>query len=110
MIVARASELDLRRVLARDEAIIAVGEGELRGEALACGLHSDLLVLASDTRITLDTPAAWSGVVWRMGRRAMTLLLEPAALADLLVPSGRDPLEWTSEWAGTRSARESSRA
>ena len=108
MIVARASELDLRRVLARDEAIIAVGEGELRGGALACGLHSDLLVLAAGTRIALDTAQAWSGAVWRMGRAALMLCLapaiQPAAIADLLVPAGRDPLEWTAEWAGARSA------
>lgn len=104
MIVARASELDLRRVLGRDEAIIAVGEGELRGDSLACALHSDLLVLASDTSIVLDTPAAWSGAVWRMGRHALMLLLGPATIADLLVPAGRDPLEWTVEWVGARSA------
>ncbi len=108
MIVARASELELRRVLGRDEAVIAVGEGELRGDALACGLHSDLLVLASDTRIVLDTPHAWSGVVWRMGRAALMLCVAPAILpamiADLLVPAGRDPLEWTAEWVGARSA------
>jgi hypothetical protein len=104
MIVARASELDLRRVLARDEAIIAVGEGELRGDALACALHSDVLVLASDTHIFLDTPAAWSGAVWRMGRAALMFFVAPAAIADLLVPAGRDPLEWTAEWAGARSA------
>ena len=104
MIVARASELDLRRVIARDEAIIAVGEGELRGDALACALHSDLLVLARDTRVILDTSAAWSGAVWRMGRRALTLLLAPATIADVLVPAGRDPLQWTAEWVGARSA------
>ena len=28
----------------------------------------------------------------------------PAAIADLLVPAGRDPLQWTAEWVGTRSA------
>ena len=104
MIVARASELELRRVLARDEAIIAVGEGELHGDPLACALHSDLLVLASDARIVLDTPAAWSGAVWRMGRRALTLFVAPAVIADLLVPAGRDPLQWTIEWVGARSA------
>ena len=108
MIVARASELDLRRVLGRDEAIIAVGEGDIRGDALACALHADLLVLSSDTRISLDTPAAWSGMVWRMGRKALMFCaapaILPAAIADLLVPSGRDPLEWTAEWVGARSA------
>ena len=108
MIVARASELDLRRVLSRDEAIIAVGEGELRGDPLACALHADLLVLAADARIFVDTPAAWSGIVWRMGREALMLCVAPAilpvAIADLLVPAGRDPLQWTAEWVGTRSA------
>ncbi|HEX3110070.1 MAG TPA: hypothetical protein VHU41_13330 [Thermoanaerobaculia bacterium] len=108
MIVARASELDLRRVLSRDEAIIAVGEGELRGDSLACALHSDLLVLAADTRIFVDTPTAWSGIVWRMGRGALMLCVAPAilpaAIADLLVPALRDPLQWTAEWVGTRSA------
>jgi len=108
MIVAPAYELNLRRILARDEAVIAVGEGELRGEALACGLHADLLVLAGDTRIILDTPASWSGAVWRMGRRALmfcvTPVIVPAAIADLLVPPGRDPLQWTAESVGARSA------
>ena len=104
MIISRASELDLRRVLGRDEAIIAVGEGELRGDALACALHSDFLVLASDTRILVDTPRAWSGVVWRMGRTALLFSRAPAMIADLLVPAGRDPLQWTIEWVGARSA------
>jgi hypothetical protein len=108
MIVARASELDLRRVLSRDEAIIAVGEGDLRGDALACALHSDFLVLDGDTRITIDTPRAWSGAVWRMGRTALMFCVAPAILpamlADALVPAGRDPLQWTVEWVGTRSA------
>jgi len=108
MIVACAPELDLRRVLSRDEAIIAVGEGELRGDALACALHSDYLVLAGDTRITFDTPAAWSGAVRRMGRKALMFCVAPAILpamiADALVPAGRDPLQWTIEWVGTRSA------
>ena len=104
MIVARASELDLRRVLGRDEAIIAVGEGELRGDVLACALHSDFLVLAPDTRITVDNPRAWSGVVWRMGRTALLFSGAPAMIADLLVPAGRDPLQWTIEWVGARSA------
>jgi hypothetical protein len=108
MIVAPAAELDLRRVLGRDEAIIAIGEGELRGDVLACALHSDLLVLANDTRVVLDTPRAWSGIVWRMGRGALTFCVAPAILpamiADLLVPAGRDPLQWTNEWVGARSA------
>ena len=107
MIIARAAELDLRRVLGRDEMLIAIGEGELHGDPLACALHSDWLVLADDAQIVIDTPRAWSGVVWRMGRGALALCVAPAIvpamLADLLVPAGRDPLQWTTEWVGARS-------
>lgn len=107
MIIARAAELDLRSVLARQEMIVAVGEGDLRGDPLACALHSDWLVLAAGSQIVIDTPHAWSGVVWRMGRAALGLCVVPAnlpaALADLLVPAGRDPLQWTEEWVGARS-------
>lgn len=109
MLIARATELHLRRVLGRDEMIVAAGEGELSGDALACALHSDWLVLASSARLVIDTPSAWSGVVWRMGRGALALLLmsdeeKRERLADLLVPPGRDPLEWATEWVGARSA------
>ena len=109
MLIARTSDLNLRRVLRRDEMIVAVGEGELSGDALACALHSDWLVLASDARLVIDTPSAWSGVIWRMGRGALALLLmsdeeKRERLADLLVPPGRDPLQWATEWVGARSA------
>jgi hypothetical protein len=88
--------------------VIAIGEGELRGDPLACALHCDWLVLTADARIVVDTPRAWSGIVGRMGRRALALCVAPAImpamLADLLVPAGRDPLEWVNEWVGARSA------
>jgi len=112
VIVARASELDLERVLARRECVIAIGEGELRGDALAAALHSDFFVVADAATISIDTPKAWSGVVRRIGRRA--LLLPGAdltaaeahghALCDALVPVGSDPVEWIAAWIGGRSA------
>jgi hypothetical protein len=109
VLIARASDLNLRRVLGRDEMIVAVGEGQLSGDALACALHSDWLMLASDARLIIGTPRTWSGVIWRMGRGALALLLmsdeeKRERLADLLVPPGRDPLQWAIEWVGARSA------
>jgi len=112
MIIARAAELDLERVLARRECVIAIGEGELRGDVLAAALHSDYFVVSDTATLSIDTGKAWSGVVWRIGRRA--LLLPGAdltaaearghALCDALVPAGSDPVEWVRGWLGGRSA------
>lgn len=103
MIVARANDLDLERVLARRECIIAVGEGELRGDALACALYSDYVVMREEAVLVIDTPRAWSGVVWRIGRRALALLEQTRMSA----PQARrhalcDAVD--VEWIGGRSA------
>src|SRR5258708_36696965 len=74
MIVARAEALTVERVLSRRECVIAVGEGELRGDALAAALHADLFLLRDDAALFVDSPRAWSGVVWRMGRSAARLV------------------------------------
>jgi len=64
-------------------------------------------------RIVLDTIEAWSGAIWRIGRRAVGLLLTASStgaagaratgLADAIVPSGTNPLEWVRTWMGGRS-------
>lgn len=109
MIVARAEALTVERVLSRRECVIAVGEGELRGDALAAALHADLFLLRDDAALLVDSPRAWSGVVWRMGTKAMRLSGQTGisasqalrhGLCDALVPIGSDPVEWL----GGRSA------
>ena len=104
MIVARADELRLENILARTECIIAIGEGELHGDALACALHSDYFILRDDALIVIDAARAWSGVIWRIGSRALRLLANgtrlPArdahqqGLCDEVVARGSDPVEW----------------
>ena len=102
MIVAGANELDLERVVSRRECVIAVGEGELRGDALACALHSDYFVLRQDAAITVDTPRAWSGVVVRIGRRALRLMSTKLTAIEARRHALCDALD--VEWLEGRSA------
>jgi enoyl-CoA hydratase/carnithine racemase len=102
MIVARADELDLGRVLARSECVIAVGDGELRGDALACALHSDYFVMRGGATLVLDTPRAWSGAVWRIGRRALRFINTTLPAAEAKRHALCDALD--VEWIGGRSA------
>jgi acetyl-CoA carboxylase alpha subunit len=103
VIVARAGEIDVDRVVARRECVVVIGEGELRGDALAAALHSDFFLLRDDASIAIDSPRAWAAVAYRAGPRALPLLLSPRmnaesamrhALCDALVPAGSDPVEW----------------
>ncbi len=108
---------DLRaveQIAARRDFAIAVGAGELRGDSLAAALHCDWLALDADGSMEIDTPAAWSGAVWRIGRRALRLHLLAGnrftaadavreGLADAVVPRGEDPVEWIARWIGGRS-------
>src|SRR4051794_18820940 len=115
MIVVRSDELDgaFDRVIARREAVIAIGTAELRGRSAAALMHSDWAVMSDGATIVLDSAEAWSGAVWRIGRRAVGLLLDGGAidadhalrrgLADAIVPSRKDPLEWIREWLDGRS-------
>lgn len=118
MKIERAGRLVLQDVLGRDEMLVAVGADDLRGDVLAAALYADWLAVESGAALLIDTPAAWGGVIWRMGRSALRLFAEEAdgggvrvtavratdlGLVDALVPAGRDPLEWVGEWVGTRS-------
>jgi len=101
------------RVLERSECVVAFGSGVVSGRAAATLLHSDWAVLTEDATVVLDTAEGWSGAVWRIGRRAVGLLLagsrtgaadaRESGLADAIVPSGTNPLEWLRSWMGGRS-------
>jgi enoyl-CoA hydratase/carnithine racemase len=83
---------------------VIVGEGEIRGDAL----YADYLILRQDAVMVIDSPRAWGGVVWRIGRRALLLIIAGSAgapritapealrhgLCDEVVPAGSDPVEW----------------
>ena len=102
----------LERVLERSECVVAFGSGVVSGRAAATLLHSDWVVLTEEATVVLDTIEAWSGAIWRIGRRAVGLLLTRSTgaadaraigLADAIVPSGTNPLEWVRSWMGGRS-------
>ena len=116
MIIALAEHLQLPSVLDRREAVIAVATGEVS----AAALHADWLVMSAGARLVVEqgpsNAAVVGALVWRMGVRARRLLLGSSAalhgaealewgIADAVVPDGVDALEWTRQWASSRSER-----
>lgn len=104
----------VEEIASRRDFAIAAAAGRLRGHGLAAALHCDWFALDADGSIELDTPAAWSGATWRIGRRALRLHLLAGdrftsaeamreGLADAIVPRGEDPVEWIVGWIGGRS-------
>jgi len=109
-------ELDdraLEDLLGRTGLVVAFGAGELSGLAAAALLFADYAVLDRDALLVIDTPAAWSGVVWRLGRRAMRLFVRDEhriaaseAIALELCDEVADAVEpeaWLAGWLGDRS-------
>jgi enoyl-CoA hydratase/carnithine racemase len=101
-------------ILARREMTVAFVRGEISGRALASALHCDWLAIQDGSTILIDSPRAWGGAVGRIGRRASRLHLlgqttmtaseaVREGLADSLVASGADPVEWFAGWIGGRS-------
>ena len=94
----------LHWMLNRRECIIVLGKGELRGDALACALHSDYFVMHPDATLVIDTPRAWSGVVWRMGRRALRLADTTLDATEAKRHALCDAVGVDVEWIAGRSA------
>jgi len=108
--------VDVDGISARREMTIGFAIGEIRGRAAAAALHCDWLAIEEGATIAIDSPAAWSGAIGRIGARAYRLHLLGHAtleaqqavregLADVLVPAGADPVEWLAAWIGGRSTR-----
>lgn len=104
----RSMDLEaLERLVESREFVLASGAGELRGLAVAALLLADLALLEGGASVELDSPAAWAGVVWRLGDRALTLHLagrrrfDPAEAleAELVDEVGVG----AAEWVGRRS-------
>ena len=91
-------------LLARTDLTIAMGEGEIAGIAAAALLFADYAVLRGGARLIVDTPEAWAGVVWRLGRRALRWHVEGARQEEVVDEiTDREPDEWLSEWTRDRS-------
>jgi enoyl-CoA hydratase/carnithine racemase len=118
MIFLTAADLhaaDTEAVASRRELTIAFATGVFRGRALAAALHCDWLAIEESATLVIDSPRAWSGAIGRIGARGAwrlhllgrtTLTAGDAVreeLADALVPSGADPVEWLAGWIGGRS-------
>lgn len=114
--LAELHSTDLDAIVSRCEMVVAFAAGELRGHDAAVALHCDWLAIDAGATIHLDTPPAWSGAIARIGPRAYHLHLLGRAtldaadamgegLADVLVPSGGDPVEWFAGWLDGRSIR-----
>ncbi len=71
----------LEMLVASREAVIAVGEGEVRGYAAAALLFSDYAMLQSGATIAIDRDS-WAGVVWRIGLDARAVLLSGSRTFD----------------------------
>jgi enoyl-CoA hydratase/carnithine racemase len=119
MIFLTSSQLDaagLETIASHREMTVCFVAGDLRGRAAAIALHCDWIAIEDGATITIDSPAAWSGVIGRIGARAYRLHLLGCAtlnaadavregLADALVPAGGDPVEWLAGWIGGRSTQ-----
>jgi enoyl-CoA hydratase/carnithine racemase len=77
----------------------------IRGDALANALFADWFAISENATLTIDSPRAWAGVVWRIGARAHKLhLLRGTSLSaadafrerlcDEVVAAGSNPLQF----------------
>ncbi|HEX8155083.1 MAG TPA: hypothetical protein VF698_18265 [Thermoanaerobaculia bacterium] len=112
--LAAAGPRDVERIAGGDELTLAVAIHDLRGLAAAAALFAGFFAIGETAMLHLDTGEAWGGAVWRIGPAAMSLHLQSrasftareamrAGLADALVPSESDPVEWAAGWLGGRS-------
>jgi hypothetical protein len=86
-------------LLERREAVVAFGDGELRGLPAAALLLADYAVLRRGATIALDAPEVWAGAVWRVGRRA--LLANAEEFVDEI--TDLDAGAWCANWLRGRS-------
>ena len=89
----------LDALLERREAVVAFGDGELRGLPAAALLFADYAVLRRGATLILDAPEGWAGAVWRAGRRA--LLSKAEELVDEITDLDADA--WRASWLRGRS-------
>jgi enoyl-CoA hydratase/carnithine racemase len=96
--------------------VLAIGDGEISGDALAVGLFADFFALDDNAVLAIDVqPRVVAALAARIGRGAFRLLLDgtrkmPAGeakthgLVDAIVPVGTDAREWANAWLARRSA------
>jgi len=73
MIVVAAEGIEPERVAGSHECTIVFANGETRGAAATSLLLADYAVMSPSSVLHIDSPAAWAGVIWRIGRDAVHL-------------------------------------
>jgi enoyl-CoA hydratase/carnithine racemase len=102
-------------VVTRSDGVLTIAGGSLRGEALEACLLSDWLALLPGTELDLTGPLPSAGLVWRIGRKSLQLLMSgPSAmpatealrtgLCDAIVPDEESAEEYADRLMRGRSA------
>lgn len=94
----------LEELLGRSDAVVAVGEGEVRGLAAAALLFADYAVLRRGAALAVDTAEGWAAAVWRLGRQAVKWTVNGARAEEIVDEwTDREAGEWYEEWMRHRS-------
>lgn len=84
--------------------VVAYGAGEVSGFAAAALLFSDYAVLHASATLIVDTPEAWAGAAWRLGRTTLRWALDGAKQKDVVDETTEaEPQSWLEEWMRHRS-------
>ena len=73
MIIVAADAIEPEQVVESRECLVVLATGETRGRAAASLLLSDFAVMAPAGSLHIDCSEAWAGVIWRLGRDALTV-------------------------------------
>jgi hypothetical protein len=94
----------LEELLGRSDLVVAFGDGDVRGFAAAALLFADYAVLRRGATLTVDTPEAWAGAAWRLGRETLAWSVNGADVAGIVdEQTGQEPQSWLEEWTRNRS-------
>lgn len=74
MIVVAAERIEPAQIAESRECTVVFANGETRGRAAVALLLSDYAVMSPSSVLHIDSPAAWAGVIWRIGRDALHVL------------------------------------
>ncbi len=97
MIVVAADAIEPERVVDWHECTIVFASGETRGAAAASLLLADYAVMSPSSTLHIDSPAAWAGVIWRIGRDAVHLHATSNARFDALEASAAQLIDAVAE-------------
>lgn len=94
----------LEQLLGRTDCTVAFADGKVRGVVAAALLFADYAVLHSEAVLVVDTPEAWAGAAWRLGRGALRWHLRGAPREEIVDEvTDADPSVWMGRWMKGRS-------